>query len=115
MHGVVFPEMDSIAENAGERSDKTLRLASKMPELFTTIAVKTLSMTKQYFMDDPAHKVSILTDSAMIEAVLDKWTRLLDAPVEILHDFVETGESSVSEDLMHVTTSSCLHKNVFFI
>ncbi|XP_055328826.1 exocyst complex component 2-like [Paramacrobiotus metropolitanus] len=89
-------EMESIATNASERPDKVLRLASKMPELFTTIAVKTLGMTKQYLAEDKIHNINILNDSALVDAILNNWTRLFNVPVDTLHDFGDSGTGVVA-------------------
>lgn len=83
--------MESVAANAADRSDKTLRLASKMPEIFTTVAVKTFTMTKPFIQDDPVHNANILGDAGTVNVLVDKWTRLQSVPVETLHEF---GESS---------------------
>jgi hypothetical protein len=98
--------MESVAANALDRPDKTLRLASKMPEIFTTIAIKTFSMTKQLIQDDTVDKANVLGKAATVDVLVTKWTRLLNVPVDTLHQFGQSVTVSLRRQ-QHRQTRFC--------
>ena len=87
-------EMESVSASAFERPDKTLRLASKLPELFTTVSAKTLTMTKPFLLPDSVFRTNVLEESGSTEALLEKWNRLFNVPIETLREFGDRGTVS---------------------
>ncbi|GAU99615.1 hypothetical protein RvY_10586-2 [Ramazzottius varieornatus] len=88
-------EMESVSASAFERPDKTLRLASKLPELITTVAAKTLTMIKPFLLPDSQYKTNVLDEAGSTEALLEKWNRLFNVPIETLRDFGDRGTGIV--------------------